>query len=208
MTVIQLGIFDDHPIVSNGIVNFLTAFPDQVSILFSAHTAENFLKHIAEKKTDVLVIDVVAPDVIGLDLFTSILKINSNAKIIAYTSLNSVLLVENLLNLGVKGFVNKNQAPADLLTAIKDVHFDLIAVPEKYAFLTAKFREAENHALTKREIEIIQLIASECTTQEMATKLNVSTKTIENHKLAIFKKLEVKNSAGLMLAATRLGYIS
>ena len=208
MNTIQIGIFDDHPIVMDGIVGFLTRLPNQITIVFTTSTKEDLLENLSRQIPDVLILDVVAPDINGLDLFTTIISDFPSAKIIAYTSLKSTILVENLLSIGVKGFVNKTQPPQDLIEAIKDVNFDLISVPEKYKFLTSKYRQPANTNLTKREMEIIQLIAEEKTTQQIADYLTVSAKTIENHKINLFKKLEVKNSAGLILAATRLGYIS
>lgn len=208
MNAIQIGIFDDHPIIMDGIVGFLTRLPNQINVVFTTSTKEDLLKNLSQQIPDVLILDVVAPDINGLDLFTTIISDFPSVKIIAYTSLKSTILVENLLGIGVKGFVNKTQSPQDLIEAIKDVNFDLISVPEKYKFLTSKFRQPANTNLTKREMEIIQLIAEEKTTQQIADYLTVSAKTIENHKINLFKKLEVKNSAGLILAATRLGYIS
>jgi DNA-binding NarL/FixJ family response regulator len=208
MNQIQLGLFDDHPIIADGIASYIAKFPQEISIAFIAHTKEEVFTNLNVQFPNVLVLDVVAPDVNGLDLFTDILKINPAAKLIAYTSLKSVILVENLLSIGVKGYVSKTQSTNDLLTAIKDVNNGLIYVPQKYTFLTSKYRASENTALTKREFEILLFISKELTTQEIADQLLVSPKTIENHKINIFKKLEVKNAAGLILAATRLGYIS
>ena len=148
------------------------------------------------------------PDINGLDLFTELLKTYKGVKVIAYSTLKSPVLVENLLSMGVRGYVNKNQDPEELAIAVNDVYYDLISVPEKYKFLTSRFREPESSLLTKREMEILQLIAAEETTQQIATKLGVSPKTVENQKIVLFKKLDVKNAAGLVLAATRLGYIS
>ncbi len=208
MSIIKIGIFDDHPIVSNGVISFFSNHLFEVSVMFCASTREDLIKNLEKSKPDLLILDIVAPDVTGLDLFTELIKQHKSIKIIAYSTLKSHVLVENLLSIGVKGFVNKNQQPEDLLQAIKDVYYDLIYVPEKYKFLTSRFREPVKNTLSNRETEILLLISKEATTEEIALKLNLSTKTIENQKLSLFKKLEVKNAAGLILAATRLGYIS
>ena len=208
MKTIKLGIFDDHPIVSGGVTSFLGNYPEQITILFAANSRAILLEKLAESTPNVLILDVVAPDVNGLDLFTEISKNYAAIKIIAYTSLKSPILVENLLMVGAKGFVNKSQDPHDLLDAVEDVYNGYISVPQKYKYLTARFRETQNNLLTAREIEVIALIAQEATTQFIAEKLGISTKTVENHRSNIFHKLEVKNSAGLILAATRLGLIS
>jgi DNA-binding NarL/FixJ family response regulator len=208
MSIIRIGMFDDHPIIMDGLSGFLHNFKNQIEVVFIAENRGELLKRINFHDVDLLVMDVVAPEVNGLDLFQEVLEKYPSLKIIAYTSLKSTILVENLLSIGVKGFVNKSQKSKDILDAILSVCEDQIVVPEKYKFLTSKFRENQSISLTKREIEIIVLISQEATTQQIAEKLLVSTKTIENHKNNIFNKLEVKNAAGLILAATRMGYIS
>ncbi len=208
MEQIKLGIFDDHPIVSNGLVNFLSNFKNDISILFVANTKLDLESHLQKTKPDIVVLDIVAPDVNGLELFMELRKSHPKIKLIAYSTLKSPVLVENLLSIGVKGFVNKIQQLGDVYEAIKDVNYDLLSVPEKYKFLTSRFHQVNKTTLTSREMEILILISQERTADEIASKLLVSVKTIENQKLSLFKKLEVKNAAGLILAATRLGYIS
>ncbi len=208
MSLIKLGMFDDHPIITDGLKGFLQNYKAEIEVIFSAENRAELLKALDENTIDVLIMDVVAPEVNGLDLFVEVLELYSDLKIIAYTTLKSIVLVENLLSIGVKGFVNKSQKSSDVYNAIIDINENQIVVPEKYKFLTSKFRESQTVSLTKREIEIIHLISQEATTQEIAEKLLISTKTVENHKNNIFNKLEVKNAAGLILAATRMGYIS
>lgn len=208
MNNIKIGILDDHPIVASGLSDFFARKKKQFSVAFTAYNRAEVLIELEKRPVDVLIVDIVMPDVNGLDLFTEVLKQHKGIKIIAYSTLKSTVLVENLLSIGVRGYVNKNQELEELVTAIKDVHYDLISVPAKYKFLTSRFHEPEKKLLTKREIEILKLIAAEETTQEIATKLGVSPKTVENQKLSLFKKLEVKNSVGLVLTATKLGYIS
>ncbi|MCC6372197.1 MAG: response regulator transcription factor [Bacteroidia bacterium] len=208
MQEIKIGILDDHPIVSKGLADYLSKKENNVSVQFSVNNRAELLEKIEATEPEILVVDIVMPDVNGLDLFTELVKKHPHIKLIAYSTLKSSILVENLLSIGVMGYVNKNQDPEDLLTAIKSVYHDRISVPEKYKFLTSRFHLPEPSMLTKREMEILLLIAAEETTQQIANKLGVSPKTIENHKIVLFKKLDVKNAAGLVLAATRLGYIS
>lgn len=208
MSLIKIGMFDDHPIITDGLSGFFKNYQNKIEVLFIAENREELLNGIDSQEIDLLIMDVVAHEVNGLDLFQEVLVKYSYLKIIAYTSLKSTILVENLLSIGVKGFVNKSQKANDVYEAILSVFENEIVVPEKYKFLTSKFRESQSISLTKREVEIIVLISQEATTQQIAEKLLVSTKTVENHKNNIFNKLEVKNAAGLILAATRMGYIS
>ena len=208
MSVIRIGILDDHPIISMGLADFFNDKKNEFVVEFTANNRLNLLAKLEKGVPDVLIVDIVLPDINGLDLFSELIKTYKGVKVIAYSTLRSPVLVENLLTMGVRGYVNKTQEPQELALAVKDVFYDLISVPQKYKFLTSRFREPENSLLTKRETEILQLIAAEETTQQIATKLGVSPKTVENQKIVLFKKLDVKNAAGLVLAATRLGYIS
>jgi DNA-binding NarL/FixJ family response regulator len=208
MSTIKIGILDDHPIVSRGLADFFNDKNNQFIVEFTANNRTDLLEKLGKGMPDVLIVDIVVPDINGLDLFSELIKTFKGVKVIAYSTLRSPVLVENLLTMGVRGYVNKNQEPEELATAVKDVYYDLISVPQKYKFLTSRFREPESSLLTKREMEILLLIAAEETTQQIATKLGVSPKTVENQKIVLFKKLDVKNAAGLVLAATRLGYVS
>ncbi len=208
MSKIKIGVFDDHPVISTGISSFLANQSDEIEISLIANTRDELMLRLETIVLDVLVMDIVAPDVNGLELFVDVIKKYNSIKIIGYSTLRSPVLVENLLSIGVKGFVNKAQPIDDLMKAIKDVNYDLVYVPEKYKFLTSRYRESGSSSLTEREMDILKLIAREDTTQQIADALGLSPKTIENHKINLFKKMNVKNAAGLILAATRLGYIS
>jgi DNA-binding NarL/FixJ family response regulator len=207
-TKIILGIFDDHPFFIKGLTDFLGKHAEFISIEFTASSKEELRTKLATHQPDILIMDVLAPDVTGLELYFDAIKKYDGLKIIAYTSLRSEILIESLLSIGVKGYVNKNQPPEDLIEAIKDVHYDLISVPEAYVSLIPEQTKPIKNIFTSRESDILQLIATGQTSDYIAKELQVSLRTIENIKLNLFKKLEVKNAAELILAATRLGYIS
>lgn len=205
-TKIILGIFDDHPFFIKGLKDFLEQH-DFISIAFTASTKDDLEKELNNKLPDILIMDVLAPDVTGLELYLNALKIYDSLKIIAYTSLRSEILIDSLLSIGVKGYVNKNQPPEDLLEAIKDVHYDLVSVPDEYKDLIPETTHLKA-IFTVREFEIMKFIANGQTSETIAKELSVSLRTIENIKVNLFKKLDVKNAAELILTATRLGYIS
>ncbi len=203
---IILGIFDDHPFFIKGLTDFLGTY-DFISIGFTTTSKQDLEKQLETNKPDVLILDVLAPDVTGLELYFETRKKYDGLKIIAYTSLRSEILIESLLGVGVKGYVNKNQPPEDLVEAIKEVYYDQISVPEQYKELIPETTSIKA-IFTPRESEILQLIAQGQTSDVIAKELGVSLRTIENIKVNLFKKLDVKNAAELILTATRLGYIA
>ncbi|MES2760959.1 MAG: response regulator transcription factor [Bacteroidota bacterium] len=203
---IILGIFDDHPFFIEGLKGFLQKH-DVICLEFTASTKIELEQKLSDTKAEILIMDVLAPDVTGLELYFYTVKKYPALKIIAYTSLKSEILIESLLELGVKGYVNKNQPPEDLFAAIKDVYYDLISVPAEYVDLIPETTSTKA-IFTPRESEILQFIAKGSTSENIAKELEVSLRTIENIKLNLFKKLDVKNAAELVLIASRLGYIS
>jgi DNA-binding NarL/FixJ family response regulator len=206
MTRTRVGLFDDHPLASKGLSDFIT---DQgIDVVFKCTEKGELLEAIERERPELLILDVLAPGVSGLEIFEEISRTQPNIKLIAYTSLNSVILVENLLSLGVLGFLNKKQDPVDILECISAVRNNIVYVPKEYGFLTSRYRVRNNNLLSNREIEILKFIAKEYTSAEIAEKLAISVNTIENHRKNIFRKLEVKNLAGMIIAASRLGYIS
>lgn len=150
---------------------------------------------------------MVAPNVIGLELFESISKQYPDIQIIAYSSLASPILVENLLTIGVKAYVNKKHPLSHLLKAIKCILDGRIYVPDDYAFLVKKSLFTEKRILlSRRETEVLELIQKGKLTKEIAAELYISKNTVNNHRVALFNKFDVGNMAELIRKAMQLGY--
>lgn len=180
----------------------------EFELLFAVKTKEELYeelkKHIA---TEVVIVDMLSNDVFGMEVFEYLSKNYVLVKMIAFTSLSSPILVENFLSLGVKGYVNKNQEAEDLIKAIKAVHEGKIYLPPDYDFLSKNYTSSKLNLLSEREVQIIQLISREFTTQDISEQLDITVNTVENHRKKIFAKLNVKNVAGMVREASKLGYI-
>jgi len=204
---ITVGVFDDHPVVLDGITRALSDHTETFSLLFASTGKDELLEQVAKVSPRVLVLDIISADVNALELFEYFRVRYPAISIIAHSSLSTPALIQNLLFLGVKGFVNKRQPIGDLLHAISVVAEGLVSVPEDYRYLTSKYHTEEAALLSEREIEIVNLIANEFNSAQIAEKLQLSVHTIENHRKRIFFKLNVKNVAGMVLEASRLAYI-
>lgn len=206
--MITLAIFEDHPVVLKSLCDSFDALTG-FKVLFGDKTKKIFLQNLRTfESPDIVILDLIASDVLGLELFEHIKKHHRKSKIIAFTSLSSVILVENLLMTGAKGYVNKNQDFEDLLQAVIEVAEGEISLPEDYKFLKKIDFGSKLNLLSPREIEIVQFISQEFTTTQIAAQLQLSINTIENHRKSIFKKLDVKNVAGMIREALKLGMIS
>lgn len=207
MTKIKVGIVDDHQAIARGVSSELEKTGD-CEILFIVTEKTKIAETLSQHKPDVLIMDVVMPGSTGIETFKDTLNTDPSLKIIAYTALNSPMIIEMLLRSGVKGYVNKNMALEELIKALADVYYDRIYLPEEYKFILKKIKNQEGpEELSKREIEILTLIAAEKKTPEIADLLQISVNTVETHRRHLFEKLEVTNLAGLIKAGFDLGYI-
>jgi DNA-binding NarL/FixJ family response regulator len=208
MNKIKIGIVDDHQAIAQGLSAELK-LSDRYEVLFTL-SDKNWLPAALDKQMpDILVLDVVMPGSVGIEAFKEVLMAYPSVKIIAYTALNSPLMIEMLLRAGVKGYVGKTQPLSDLLEALTEVHYDRISLPEDYQFLLRKIKKSMDGPgeLSPREIEILGLIATEKKTNDIAALLQISVNTVETHRKNLFEKLNVSNLAGLIKAGFDLGYI-
>ena len=205
--MINIAFFEDHPIVIKSLENIFKA-DDRFFLQFVVSTKNDLIETLnLNSSVDVLVLDLLAADVNGTELFEFVLKLYPKVKIIAFTSISSIMLVESLLSIGVKGYVNKKQPIEHLIEAIIDVDEGKISLPEDYAFLRKILPETKHNRLTAREIQILNLVINELKTTEIAEQLSISVRTVDSHRAKIFIKLNVKNQAGMLREAAKLGYV-
>ncbi len=207
MTKVSVGLVDDHQIITAGISGSLSA-SGQFEVLFTVHDNSGILDALAKAEPDVLLMDVVMPGSIGVDNFKEVLKHYPHQKILAFTALNSPAIIEMLFKQGVKGYVNKNQSLDELKTALFDVFYGRLHLPKDYEFIRRKLNNGkELEELSKREIEILQLIVKEKKTSDIANLLQISVNTVETHRKHLFEKLGVTNLAGLVKVGFERGYL-
>jgi DNA-binding NarL/FixJ family response regulator len=205
--MIKLAFFEDQPLV----LEKLTAiFSDssKYTIVFAEKNKKDLFNTLdkVEQLPDIILVDLLSEDVVGTEIYEFIVENYPQIEVIALTSISSPVLVESLLSMGVKGYVNKNQEVEDIVLAVHEVANGNFYLPEDYAFLLNK-ENLNNSNFTKREIEIISYITKEYTTADIASILHISAGTIENHRKTIFKKLNVKNVAGMVREAIKLGLV-
>ncbi len=207
MGKINIGIIDDHQAIAQGVAFELRKNPD-FEIQFIVYEKTQIIDAIRLHMPEVLVMDVVMPGSSGIDSFKEVLQLFPKMKIIAYTALNSPMMIEMMLRFGVKGYLNKNQALGELNDAVLNVFYDRMHLPEDYQFILKKLKgQQQSEELSKREIEILELIAQEKKSNEIAELLQISLNTVETHRRHLFEKLQVSNLAGLIKAAMDQGYI-
>lgn len=211
---IQIAIADDHPMVADGIQKMLAAYTGlQVDSI--CYTGAALLNRLAVAQPDVLLLDMQLPDYIGEDLAPLLLERYPTLRILVVSSVDTDARIKYMMRIGCAGYVLKNIPGAELAQAIKTVYQGDKYLGEeiKAHFLNDLFhtgasaKTATPLLLTRREKEILQLIAKEYSTKEIADQLYISPFTVENHRKNLILKLGVKNVAGLVRKGMILGLV-
>lgn len=161
----------------------------------------------------VLLLDIHMPGQSGEELAGIISRNYPSVQMLALTNLDSVYYIKSMLSKGVRGYVLKTAIEPTLLEAIRKVYNGELYLEtnlrEKVLqdTLRASKELSVNPVLTTREKEVLQYIARDMTSQEIADKLFVAKRTIDSHRMSLFMKLGVKNMAGLVKKGIPLGLI-
>jgi DNA-binding NarL/FixJ family response regulator len=208
----RILIADDHSMVRDGVKNLINQNKDLV-VIGEASSGTQTLELFESLNPDLLIMDISMPDMNGMEVSKNILARNPNANIVILSMYDDEDYISRCLEYGVKGYVIKNESGSELDYAIRSVlsgknYFSRQAqdvIFKKYSQnVTRKKQREDQIKLTKREVEIIKLIAEGLTSQEMANKLFISPRTVETHRANLMKKIGVKNAIELVKKAEQL----
>jgi DNA-binding NarL/FixJ family response regulator len=208
---LKILLADDHQIVRQGLKALLEE--EGFKVVCEASNGQEAIAMAREYEPDVAVLDLSMPILNGIVAAEEIRKSSGNRiRVILLTVHTERQYVLQAMRAGVRGYVLKTRAAADLIQAITEVASGLTylssgvsqAVVE--AYLT-KDELAPQVSLTPRELQVLQLVAEGKTTKEVASTLGVSFKTAESHRTRIMEKLDIHETAGLVRYAIRKGII-
>lgn len=200
---IRIVIADDHPLFLRGIKYSLLS-ENNIEIIGEASNGAEALELVKELIPDIAILDYDMPEHTGLEILEEIRKNNISTKIIFLTMHSDSEIFEKAINLKADGFLLKDSIDTEIMKSIKTVinggnYYDPMLsgslIKEK---VIEKSKEMVTESLTKTERRIIKLVASNKTTQEIADKLFVSTRTVDRHRSNICKKLNVSGHNALM----------
>lgn len=212
---IKLLLIDDHQMIRDGIRVMLEKTESEYKfIIQEVGDAETAIDMVNNNKFDIILMDYQLPnDITGADCVAEILLIKPNSKILAISNHDEYLYLKSMIDAGAHGYVLKNILPEELITAITTVLSGQKYFSHDVAMVFIKQRVAKNIQpiptvkLTKRELEILELIAEEFTNEEMAEKLFLATTTIKEYRQNLLIKFDAKNTAGLIKKAAKLNLI-
>jgi DNA-binding NarL/FixJ family response regulator len=218
MKTTKILIVDDHEVVRDGLKNILTSL-DNITIAGEAGNGEDAVKMYASLKPDLVIMDISMPGMNGIEATKIIKEKDPDACILILTMHDNQEYLNQIIRSGAKGFILKNTDKDELLEAVKTVSAgdnffskDISKLIIDNYIRTAKDTDKNDGykevPLTKREIEILKLIASGYSNQEIANILYISYNTVDTHRKNIMHKLSIKNTAGLVRYAIEKGLIS
>ena len=193
---IKLLVADDHSMVREGLIQLLELEPD-LEVVGEASNGQEALTQIDKKKPDVLLLDINMPIMNGIELLSKLKSDKAKVKVLILTIHNEVEYLLKAVEIGCDGYVLKDSNSNMLKKAIYSVYsgqnyIQPTLIPILNHALTNKTLQSSRlNDLTKREIEVLKLLAEGLFNKEIAFKLEISERTVKNHVSNIFKKIEV-----------------
>ncbi len=212
---IKVMLVDDHKIMREGLRTLLEKQED-LQIVGEAGDGRTAVSLAQKLLPDLIVMDTVLPDLNGIEATRQIIAEHPHIKIIALSMHSDKQFVIEMLKAGASGYMLKDCASEELVKAIQSVMDNQVYLSPKITTVVLKEYVPDLHKgetsvfkiLTKREREVLQLIAEGKTTKEIAHLLEVSIKTVETHRQQIMNKLNVRSVAKLTKYAIREGLTS
>jgi DNA-binding NarL/FixJ family response regulator len=203
---IKLFVADDHYMVVEGIRTMLQA-ENKFEWMGHAMNAASCMAFLSQQQPEVLLLDINLPDKSGIDLCKEIKEKYPDIHIVGLSSFNQQSFIEKMLENGASGYVLKNATLKELVEAIE-------AVMEGRTFLSLEAnntirenKDAKIPVITRREKEVLILIAEGLTNNQIAEKLFISATTVDTHRTSLLAKFEVKNTANLIRMAAQFEFI-
>ena len=199
---IRVMSIDDHPLLSEGIAAIINAQPD-MELVASAFTSQEGIRRFRELKPDVTLMDLRLPDVGGIETIIAIRGEFSDARILVLTTSEGDVEIQRALVAGARGYLLKTMPPKQIVETIRDVHAGKKRVPAEVAAQLAD--HAGEESLSKREIEVLRLVAEGNRNRDVAEKLFISEETVKAHVKHIMEKLCANDRTQAVAIALRRG---
>lgn len=198
--MIKTILADDHRLFCDGLERVLSD-SGHFSVLFKAYNGKSLLERLPNYNFDLLVIDVEMPLLNGFDTMKRIRLNNASCKIVVLTMHEEAVFLQEAFMLGANGYLNKSMDSSQLISALRQVYEGCRLFPP------ITIASQINSPLSGREQQILHLIASGKTSEQIASVLRISDLTVKTHRRNMMRKLSVNNTAQLVSKALEMGYL-
>lgn len=212
MNNINIYIADDHQLLIDGLVSALNDYP-HIKVIGQANDGKKVLNDIFSNKPDILLLDLNMPQIDGLQVIEKVKKNYKDIKILVLSNYNAVHIIKEVQQKGADGYLLKNGSISELISAIDTVYngqlfFENIGQPaskkETSYFMDDFMKE---YLLTKRENDILLLMAKGKSSIEISDTLFISAATVSTHRKNILKKLGLNRTSEIMSLAVAKGWL-
>lgn len=212
---IRMVLADDHALFRQSLKSMLERQKDFI-VVGEARNGREVVELAEKEKPDIVLMDIGMPDLNGIEATKRIVGKNGTVKVIALSMHGDGQFVSRMLKAGASGYLLKDSIFEDLVSAIRSVIEGkgflspeiANVVIDDYVRKSGNEKRSQNNMLTTREKEVLQLLAEGNTSKQIATTLNISIKTVENHRSQISQKLDIHSIAELTKYAIRNGLTS
>jgi len=204
MSEIRVLCVDDHRLMRAGIVHIVGLQPD-IRVIAEASTGEEAVEQFRRHRPDVTLMDLQLPRMNGLQAIRAIRHGEPNARVVVLTMYHGDEDIYRALQAGAAGYLLKDTVPEDLVRVIREVHGGKRAIPPDVEAALAM--RASQPALTFRELQVLELLATGKRNKEIAADLGISSDTARAHIKSIFIKFNVHDRTAALAEALRRGMI-
>ena len=199
---IKVFIVDDHYMVIEGIRSLLQ---NEKGIDWAGHAtnASSCLAFLQQQQPDVILMDINLPDKSGIDLCKEVKERYPSVFIIGLSTFNQQSFIQKMIDNGASGYVLKNATQAELMEAIEIVASGKNFLSNEAALSLRSKDNNDAPVITRREKEVLELIAEGMTNNEVAQKLFISPSTVDTHRRNLLVKFDAKNTASLIRLAAQ-----
>lgn len=213
MKPVRVLLADDHTLVRAGIRSLLQSIPD-VEVVAEAQDGKQALQLIAEHRPDIVLLDIAMPVLNGLETASRVAKAYPNVRVVMLSMHASEEYVLQALRVGAVGYLLKGASTEELRMAIEAVACGeaYLSPPVSKHLVSAYVSRVSGEAgplarLTRRQREMLQLVAEGRSNKEIAQLMDIGLKTVETHRTELMKRLDIHDVAGLVRFAIRTGMV-
>lgn len=215
MKPIRVALCDDHDLFRQGI-DLLLSRVDEIDLVYDTGSGRELIEHLRTDLPDVLLLDLEMPDLNGIDTFKQLHEEHRDLRVLILTMHKEERMIAYLMELGVNGYLLKDTNRQELKKAIITVHEQGMYFNDRtsQAVLGGLRRKTKSPpkigqeiVLSRREQQVLELIAEGLSNKEIGEKLFISTRTVDGHRTSLLHKFNVHNTAKLIMEAVRKGFL-